>query len=223
MSSKRSTTSDGPVIDARCPRCADGDSVRKNARGRNGDRIADTYPLARARRREYGPTMRAMIDAGGHRLAAVEYQTLTERRSGIHVIAASRVPRRGHPADAQRRNYSRPYRETMRGLGQDPELTARLAMPTAPFNASAVILLICLPAGTMARGTPLGVQSSAVIRFALARPTWPRTFQRSYRYHADACCVKTSAAKACECRTEGRGDRLTGMFTNTPSHQGRTR
>lgn len=72
---------------------------------------ADTYP---ARADEYGPIMRAMIDAG-HRLAAVEYQTLTERR-----LEFTRSLRRVfHDVDIllmPSAGIASPTLETMRGL-----------------------------------------------------------------------------------------------------------
>ncbi len=84
-----------PVIDAAALRaCADGGSVRKCARSKRRPRMPT--PTRRAPMR---PNMRAMIDAG-HRLAAVEYQTPTERRLNSR---DRRVFHDGHPVDAQRR------------------------------------------------------------------------------------------------------------------------
>lgn len=113
---------------------------------------ADTYP---ARADEYGPILRAMIDAG-HTLSAVEYQTLVKRRleftgslrRAFHDVDILLLPSSG---------IASPRLEAMRGLGQDPELTTRLATPTAPFNVSGNPA-ICLPAGMTVRGTPLGIQ-----------------------------------------------------------------
>jgi amidase len=113
---------------------------------------AETYP---ARADEYGPALRGLIDAAT-RLSATEYQTLVRQRvefteslrrvfQGVDVVL---LPSCG---------LGSPTLETMRTLGQDPELSTRLATPTAPFNVSGNPA-ICLPAGATARGTPLGIQ-----------------------------------------------------------------
>lgn len=80
--------------------CADGGSVRKNARGRNGDRACRHLPGARRRvRADHARNDRRRTQAGCGGISDAD-----RAASGIHAIAASRVPRRGHPADAQRRN-----------------------------------------------------------------------------------------------------------------------
>ncbi len=151
---------------------------------------ADTYP---ARADEYGPIMRAMIDAG-HRLAAVEYQTLTERR-----LEFTRSLRRVfHDVDIllmPSAGIASPTLETMRGLGQDPELTARLAMPTAPFNVSGNPA-ICLPAGTT-RAERRSASSSSAVNSTSTCSSEPAThFSKSPGIIADARrCEKPSAAK----------------------------
>jgi amidase len=116
---------------------------------------AETYP---ARADEYGPTLRGLIDSA-RRLSAADYQTLVKQRveftgslrrvfQGVDIVL---MPSSG---------LGSPTLETMRTLGQDPELNTRLAqlaLPTAPFNVSGNPA-ICLPAGVTPRGTPLGIQ-----------------------------------------------------------------
>ncbi len=113
---------------------------------------AETYP---ARAGEYGPALRGLIDAA-RGLSAAEHQTLVKQR--LEFTASVRSVFRGvdivlMPSSG----VGSPTLETMRTLGQDPELNTRLATPTAPFNVSGHPA-ICLPAGVTSRGTPLGVQ-----------------------------------------------------------------
>jgi len=113
---------------------------------------ARTYP---ARAEEYGPTLRAIIEVG-RGLSAVEYQTLVRQRLEF----TGRLRRVFEDVDIvlmPSSGIGSPTVQTMRQLGQDAELTAMLAAPTAPFNVSGHPA-ICLPAGVTPRGTPLGVQ-----------------------------------------------------------------
>ncbi|MCV7198517.1 amidase [Mycobacterium angelicum] len=113
---------------------------------------ARTYP---ARAEEYGPTLRAIIEVG-RGLSAVEYQTLVRQRLEF----TGRLRRVFEDVDIvlmPSSGIGSPTVKTMLRLGQDAELTAKLAAPTAPFNVSGHPA-ICLPAGVTPRGTPLGVQ-----------------------------------------------------------------
>ncbi|WP_158017057.1 amidase [Mycobacterium basiliense] len=113
---------------------------------------ADTYP---AYADQYGPTLRQLIDTG-RKLGAVEHQALVKQRLAF----TESLRRVFHDVDIvvlPSSGLASPTLETMRGLGHDPQLIARLAAPTAPFNASGNPT-ICLPAGATPRGTPLGVQ-----------------------------------------------------------------
>ncbi len=113
---------------------------------------AETYP---ARADEYGPIFRGMLDAG-HRLTAVEYQRCVQQRREFreslrrvfHDVDLVLMPSRG---------IGSPTVAAMRALGQDAELTAALAAPTAPFNVSGNPA-ICLPAGLTPAGVPIGFQ-----------------------------------------------------------------
>lgn len=113
---------------------------------------ARTYP---ARAEEYGPTLRAIIEIG-RGLSAVEYQTLVRQRLDF----TGRLRRVFEDVDIvlmPSSGIGSPTVQTMLKLGQDAQLTAMLAAPTAPFNVSGHPV-ICLPAGVTPRGTPLGVQ-----------------------------------------------------------------
>ncbi|OSC42854.1 amidase [Mycobacterium decipiens] len=113
---------------------------------------ANTYP---SRADEYGPTLARLIDVG-RRLSAVEYQALVQQRvefTGLLRRAFQTVDIVLMPSSG----LASPTLETMRGLGDNAGLAARLAAPTAPFNMSGNPA-ICLPAGATPRGTPIGVQ-----------------------------------------------------------------
>ncbi len=113
---------------------------------------AETYP---ARADEYGPTLRGLIDSA-RRLSADDYQTLVKQRAEF-TGSLRRVFQCVDIVLMPSSGLGSPTLETVRTLGQDPELNARLATPTAPFNVSGHPA-ICLPAGVTHRGTPLGVQ-----------------------------------------------------------------
>ena len=113
---------------------------------------AGTYP---ARADEYGPALREMIERGT-RLSAVDYQAFVKQRLGF-IGAVRRVFQHVDIVLMPGSGIGSPTVESMRMLGRDAELNARLALPTAPFNVSGHPA-ICLPAGVTPRGTPLGVQ-----------------------------------------------------------------
>lgn len=113
---------------------------------------ARTYP---ARAEEYGPTLRGLIEIG-RTLSAVEYHALVSQRLEF----TGRLRRVFEDVDIvlmPSSGIGSPTVQTMLRLGQDAELTAMVAAPTAPFNVSGNPA-ICLPAGVTPRGTPLGVQ-----------------------------------------------------------------
>lgn len=113
---------------------------------------AETYP---ARADEYGPVFRGMLDAG-RRLSAVEQQQYVQQRREftgslrrvLHDVDLVLMPSCG---------IGSPTVEAMRMLGQDAELNAALAAPTAPFNVSGNPA-VCLPAGATPGGIPIGFQ-----------------------------------------------------------------
>lgn len=113
---------------------------------------AATYP---ARADEYGPVLRGLLDRA-RKLSVVDYQALIQQRRKF-TESLDRVFQDVDIVLMPSAGLGSPTLETMRKLGQDPELTARLAAPTAPFNVSGHPA-ICLPAGFTPRGTPLGVQ-----------------------------------------------------------------
>ncbi|MCH9733534.1 MAG: amidase, partial [Actinomycetia bacterium] len=113
---------------------------------------AQTYP---ARAHEYGPVLSALITRG-FALTATEHEELIQQRREF-TDSLRRVFRDIDILLMPSAGLASPTLETMQALGQDPQLIATLATPTAPFNVSGNPA-ICLPAGSTARGTPLGVQ-----------------------------------------------------------------
>ncbi|UKA52204.1 amidase (plasmid) [Arthrobacter sp. FW305-123] len=113
---------------------------------------ADTYP---ARAREYGPTLAQHIDHG-RAMSAMQYQVLMQRRRDftgqmhrlLRGIDLFLLPGIG---------MSAPTLETIRTVGDTPELLATILIPCAPINLCG-LPSITLPGGFSDRGTPLAFQ-----------------------------------------------------------------
>jgi amidase len=113
---------------------------------------ADSYP---ARAREYGPTLAQHIDHG-RAMTAMQYQLLLQRRRDftgqmhrlLRGIDLFLIPGIG---------MSAPTLETIRTVGETPELLATILIPCAPINLCG-LPSITLPGGFSDRGTPLAFQ-----------------------------------------------------------------
>ncbi len=207
MSSKRSTTSDGPCR-------------RQAARLRRWWQRSEKYARSARRRacrhlpgarRQYRPIMRAMMTPDTGCCGGIS--DADERRLE-YAIAASRAGV-DIPVDAQRSGIASPTLETMRARTR-PELTAELAMPTAPFNVSGNPA-ICLPRNDGARAPPLGVSSSAVNSTSTCSSERPAHFSKCRVSSPTPAGVKNPRPQRLAMSPKGRSDRLTGMFTNTIS------
>lgn len=136
-----------------------------------------TYP---ARRAEYGPVMRMVLDAG-RALSGLDYQDVLLRRMAFRGrmralfgnIDLLLVP--AHP-------FAPLSLKTMGTMGLQPELIARLQAYTAPFNMTGQPTLT-LPGGFSAEGLPIALQMVAA---ELDEPTLIRAgiaFQSATDWH----------------------------------------
>jgi amidase len=113
---------------------------------------ASTYPT---RREDYGPVLAAVIEAG-RALGGLDYQRILLRRAelkgrfaallaGVDVLLTP-----AHP-------FAPVSLDTIRTLGEQPELIAGLQRYTCPFDMTGHPTL-SLPAGFSAGGLPIGLQ-----------------------------------------------------------------
>ena len=136
-----------------------------------------TFP---ARRKEYGPGLAGLIDAG-HVLSAMDYQKLLLRRadfSGRVRALFESVDLLLIPATA----FAAPTVERMASFGEDAELFNGMLRYTSPFDLTGSPT-ITLPAGQTIDGGPVAVQFVAA-HFAehlLVQAGW--AFQRATHWH----------------------------------------
>jgi len=139
----------------------------------------NTYP---SRKAEYGPVLASVLQAG-HEISATEFHKILRRRTELRGRFAELL-RQVDVLLAPAQPFAPLTLDTIRSLGEQPELILKLQRFTAPFDMTGQPT-ITLPAGLSEENLPIGFQ---LIAGHLSEPRLvraARAFQKATSWHRD--------------------------------------